>query len=108
MWGEVVDYSPKEGRRVLLHKLPQFLLRWIVEEKDRKMTTRPVVIVNSHNPQVNGAGEMASVDKRKPIQISKTSEGDFEMTLSDKADCERLMAFHGKVFTGARTMLQIK
>ena len=106
-----MDSSPEEGRRVFLHKIPQFILRWSVEEEERKMTTHPVIIMKSPDPQVNEPGVMASVEaliKAKPIKVSKTSGGDFEVKFRDYTDCERLETFHGKVFTGTQTLVKIK
>jgi hypothetical protein len=48
--------SEEEARRVLVSKVPQFVLKWITEEEERKMTTNPMVIMNAPSPEVNEGG----------------------------------------------------
>ena len=57
-----------------------------MEAEERKMTTHPLVIMNSPDPQFNEPGAWASVEKiikREPIKVSKTSGGDFEVSFRD-------------------------
>ena len=45
-WGDVKDPSPKEGRKTLFQQIPPFIVRCVVEEEKRKMTSHPIVIIN--------------------------------------------------------------
>ena len=58
-WKNVKDSTPEEARRVLLQKLPPFILKWVTEEEERKMFSVPTVRRNTRKPTDQGGSPTA-------------------------------------------------
>ena len=46
-WHEVEGATKDEARRLLLQKVPNFILKWVTEEEERRSFSNPTIRMNS-------------------------------------------------------------
>ena len=109
-WQEVEGASGEEARRLLLAKVPTFILKWITEEEERRSLANPTIRMNApgdiHLEEEVGLGVQLVIGK-KPTKVSKARGGDFEVVLPDFGDIERMLRINGKYFKGTSTLIKV-
>ena len=108
-WHGVKDTTEEEARRMLLQKLPGFITRWITEEEERKILSKPTVKMNvpGDTHEVGVAESVLKLTGKKPTKVSKINEGEYEIIFQDIADCEKLKAFNGKCFKNSQILVKV-
>ena len=92
--------DPDEARRLVLQRVPSFILRWVTEEEERKMFDSPTVRMNVPE-KMNELAVSESLKRilgSKPTKVLKVGEDEFEIVLSNMSDCEKLKQFNGLNF----------
>ena len=109
-WQEVQGASGEEARRLLLAKVPNFILKWITEEEERRSLAKPTIRMNVPGDirleEEVGLGVQLVLGK-KPTSVSKAQGGDFEVVLPDFGDIERMLRINGKFFKGTSTIIKV-
>jgi hypothetical protein len=108
--GEVKDAGEGEAKRILLRKLPPFILNWITDEVERKMKNQPTLRMNV--PGDFGAEEVASsiqiMTGKRPTKVSKIHGKEYEIVLPDISIYEEIKKFHGKEFEGTNVLVRVQ
>ena len=75
-WHEVRGATEEEARRLLLAKVPSFILKWITEEEERRHLANPTVriYVTVITDLVGVAVSVQQLIGRKPTKVSKVNE----------------------------------
>ena len=108
-WKNVKDTTPEEARRILLQKLPGFILRWVAEEEERRLITTPTVRMNT--PKATDVGGVSNsillLVGKKPIKVLKVHDSEYEIVLEQMSDCEKLKALNGKYFANSNVQVKV-
>ena len=109
-WKEVEGATGEEARRLLLSRVPNFILRWVTEEEERRSFANPTVKMNAP-PEIQLADEVSTSILRligkNPTKVSKTREGEFEIILPDFSDTEKLLNYNGKCFRNTSIVVKV-
>ena len=108
-WQEVEGASPDEARRLLLQKIPNFILKWVTEEEERRTFTNPTIRMNVPM-EMTEEGVSNSIIVRigkKPTMVKKLPKGEFEIVLPDFADTEKMLSFNGKSFKDSSVIVKV-
>ena len=108
-WHGVEGATRDEARRLLLQKIPSFVLNWITEEEERRSISNPTIRMNS--PWEMSEDEVANsifvLIGKKPTKASKTRGGDFEIVLPDFTDIDKMLGYNGKNFRNTPTDVKV-
>jgi len=108
-WQEVDGATKGEARRLLLQKVPSFILRWITEEEERRSFTNPTIRMNS--PWDMTEGEMGDslfvLIGKRATKVTKSRGGDFDIVLPDFGDIDKMLSYNGKSFRDTSMVVKV-
>ena len=109
-WQEVEGATSEEARRLLFTKIPGFILRWVMEEEERRSLVNPTVRMNVPK-EITSEEEVSTsiivLIGKKPTKVSRTREGDFDIVLPEFGDTEKMLSFNGKCFKNSSTIVKV-
>jgi len=108
-WQEVEGATKEEARRLLLQKLPKFILNWVTEEEERRSISKPTIKMNAPwDMAENEMGDSVFVlTGKKPTKVSKARGGEFEIVLNDFSEIDKMLGYNGKCFRGTQIVVKV-
>lgn len=109
-WLRVQDATPDEAYRMLLSKLPNFMINWVVEEQESRNRKHPMV-----NVRVPGA--FTAVEIKESIQkllnivpqkIIPKPNGDTWVVFDSRGDAEKMLLLHSRKLAGSTQQITVQ
>ena len=107
---EVKDSTPQESYRMLMDKLPSFMVTWVIEAEEKLAQSRPTVSF------VGFAGMGLSDATRNienligisPKEVSHMANGGFLVRFDDVSHAAKLLKLHGRSIAGTHEKIQVR
>ena len=108
-WHGVEGATGEEARRVLINKLPNFVVKWVTEEEERRNLASPTIKINVPMEMTEeGVSESVRVlIGNRPTKVSKSRGGEWEVILPDFADVTKMMKYNGKMFKNSTVAVRV-
>ena len=101
---DVKDADPNECYRMLMQKLPSFILTMIVEKEEKNSQDRPILNVVC-DEKLNCEQMMDIIEGwvgERPKKVEKERNGSFQVYFSGMTIAEKLMSLHGRTVMGGQ------
>ena len=81
------------AKRLLLQKVPNFILKWVTEEEERRSISNPTIKMNSLWEMTEGevADSIFVLIGKRPRKVSNLRGGNFEVVLSDFNEIDKML-----------------
>jgi hypothetical protein len=99
---KIKDASEGEVKRLLIEKMPPFIVHWITDNETVRMNyPQPTTTAVMENFVMVFTG-------KKPTRVTKLSETEFEIVLPDVQSCETLKSYNGKEFNDSNVLVRVR
>jgi hypothetical protein len=107
---DVKDVTPHEGYRMLMEKLPAFMVNWVVEEEEKLRQKRPTVAI-SGLPGMGVQGLVRNIEHWigvTPREITPIGGDAFVVRFEDISSITKLLKFNGRQTSSGHHKISVR
>ena len=108
-WQNVEGATKEEARRLLLKKIPNFILNWVTEEEQKRSFDKPTIRINSpwDMTEQDMSDSIFVLIGKRATKVTKSRGGDFDVVLPDFGDIDKMLLFNGKTFRDTSILVKV-